>query len=83
MGMGSASFWVQSILLDRSKLPTQKDFIQNDETRLRLGPLVWNAKKRAFIDRRNNGKHYLILFEMLTLSTGNKCVWNTATASLH
>ena len=52
MGMGSASFWVQSVLLDRSKLPTQKDFIENDEIRLRLGPLVWNTEKQAFINRR-------------------------------
>ncbi|CAF0952646.1 unnamed protein product [Adineta steineri] len=51
LGMGNASFWIEGILADRKKLPTQNDFLQDEYTRRRLGPLVWNTKMRSFIDR--------------------------------
>ncbi|CAF4623789.1 unnamed protein product [Rotaria socialis] len=51
LGMGNISFWIQDILIDRAKLPTQNDFINDDSFRCRLGPLVWNTKEKCFIDR--------------------------------
>lgn len=50
--MGNASFWMQSILTDEMKLPAQDTFIKNEDTRLRLGPLVWNRKTREWVDRK-------------------------------
>lgn len=52
LGMGNASFWVDTILTDRRILPTQKDFMKKSEINLRrdLGPLIWNDNTQEFID---------------------------------
>ncbi|CAF2684675.1 unnamed protein product [Rotaria sp. Silwood2] len=49
LGMGNAEFWVENILIDRRKLPTQNDFISSELLRCQLGPLVWDSGESKFI----------------------------------
>ncbi|CAF1478058.1 unnamed protein product [Adineta steineri] len=58
MGMGNASFWIQSILTDQIKLPTQDEFIGNDHLRRQLGPLVWDTKYRRFRNPEEVEKYF-------------------------
>lgn len=67
--MGNASFWVQGILTDEVKLPTQREFTQNDSTRLHLGPLVWDKNTREWIDRDETRKFFDQLREWNNLET--------------
>ncbi|CAF3391108.1 unnamed protein product [Rotaria socialis] len=51
LGMGNASFWVDTILTDRRILPTQDHFMKKNQSSLRrdLGPLIWNDSIQQFI----------------------------------
>ncbi|CAF3613386.1 unnamed protein product [Rotaria socialis] len=53
LGMGNAKFWIENILTDRRKLPTQNNFINSDSLRRQLGPLIWDEDMRQFNDPEN------------------------------
>ncbi|CAF1957546.1 unnamed protein product [Rotaria magnacalcarata] len=52
MGMGSADFWINTILLNETILPINKHF-QDDVIRKRLGPLIWDKNSNAFYAREH------------------------------
>ena len=62
LGMGNASFWIDTILMDENVMPTNATFRNNQQIRADLCPLVWNRnKKGGFVDGREVARffHYL------------------------
>ncbi|CAF2268490.1 unnamed protein product [Rotaria magnacalcarata] len=52
MGMGNADFWINTILLNETILPTNKHF-EDDVIRKRLGPLIWDKNSNVFYGREH------------------------------
>ncbi len=42
MGMGNASFWIDTVLMDENIMPTNKTFAVNEIKRYELCPLIWD-----------------------------------------
>lgn len=51
MGMGNANFWVHTLLTDRAKFPSNKEFMEAQHLRERYGPLVWSQDYKLWVNR--------------------------------
>ena len=49
LGMGDDAFWVDRILMNKTVLPTNQEFHNNDTLREELCQLVWNPYKQGFL----------------------------------
>ena len=67
MGMGSANFWIDTIILDPSVMPNNATFKAEENRKIRddLSPLVWDEGKSRFVDVKESAKFFNELIEKI------------------
>ena len=80
LGMGNASFWVDHILMNEDIMPTNKNFRDKDNKRIRqeLCPLVWDRiGNSGFVDGRKVAEFFTYLTTNIIVPNGKQAIGDT------
>jgi hypothetical protein len=73
LGMGNASFWVDTILMDENVLPTNENFREKLKRRYELCPLVWDqTNDSGFVKGQETAKFFHYIIKKTTLPNKDK-----------